>query len=71
LFYMNGKKSNFKTFNQEMGYKEEMKHFKEVLTGVTTPLLKAEEIFSSTRTVFAVNKSLGTGDSIIVSKGWE
>jgi len=64
LFYMNGKKSNFKTFNQEMGYREEIEHFKKVICSRALPSLTPLEIFYSTYTVLAINRALEKGSTI-------
>lgn len=65
-FYINGKKRTFKTFNQEMGYKEELKHFKDILIGQGLLLLKMEEIKSSTFTIFAISSSLQNGRPLTI-----
>ncbi|MDI6891101.1 MAG: bi-domain-containing oxidoreductase [Thermodesulfovibrionales bacterium] len=57
LFYA-GKRKSFKTFNQEMGYKEELQHFFDVVSGRVDLKLTPDEIFSSTLTVFKINDAL-------------
>lgn len=61
-FHFSGKKKTFKTFNQEMGYKEELQHFFDVICGKTGMRLSPEEIFYSTLTVFRINDSLLSGE---------
>jgi predicted dehydrogenase/threonine dehydrogenase-like Zn-dependent dehydrogenase len=58
LIYRDGKKHSFKTMGQEMGYREELQHFCDVITGKVTPQLTAEEVFYSTQTVFSINTSI-------------
>jgi len=57
-YYFSGKNKTFKTFNQEMGYKEELQHFFDVIKNQTLPMITPEEIFLSTQAVFKINKSL-------------
>ena len=63
-FWLSGKKRNFKTFNQEMGYKEELKHFFNVITGKEKPKINFHEIYSSTLGVFKINESLRLGRAV-------
>jgi predicted dehydrogenase len=58
LFHVRGNKKRYKTFNQEMGYKEELQHFFNVITGKLKPAITPQEIFTSTLTVFKINESL-------------
>ncbi len=60
-FYYSGKKKTFKTLNQEIGYKEELQHFFNVISGKSAPALTADDIFNSTLTVFKINESLAKG----------
>ncbi|MFQ5964064.1 MAG: bi-domain-containing oxidoreductase [Candidatus Scalinduaceae bacterium] len=60
-FYFEGKKKSFKTSNQEIGYKEELQHFSEVIKGKSDQELLFDEIFYSTLTVFKINESLDSG----------
>ncbi len=60
-FWFSGKRSNFKTFNQEMGYKEELHHFVNVITGKEKPKISFQEIYKSTLAVFKINESLRLG----------
>jgi len=62
--WLGGKKLNFKTFNQEMGYKEELNHFLNVIQGKEKPNLTFEEIYYSTLTVFKINESLSKGKEV-------
>lgn len=64
--YVSGKKTRFKTFNQEMGHKEELKHFIDAVHGNKSHMLKPEEIFYSTMAVFNINDSLASGKPIDV-----
>ncbi len=58
LIYRDGKKQSFKTMSQEMGYREELGHFADVVGGKVTPLVSPEDIFYSTKAVFDINHSL-------------
>jgi len=60
--YSGGKRRVFRTNSQEMGYKEELNYFVDVIKGKTFSILSPEEIFLSTLTVFKINQSLGTGN---------
>lgn len=61
LFYRNGKKKQFKTTRQEMGYREELTYFFNLVRGNTSCKLTSRELFSSTLTTFKINESLGSG----------
>jgi predicted dehydrogenase len=61
-FHFLGKKKTFKTINQEMGYREELQHFFDVIRGKSGMHLSPEEIFYSTLTVFRINDSLFSGE---------
>ncbi|GER94640.1 hypothetical protein A45J_2404 [hot springs metagenome] len=63
-YWLGGKTKKFKTLNQEMGYKEELKHFIDVITGKDTPKIQYEEIYYSTLCVFKINESLSKGQVI-------
>ena len=63
-FYYSGRKKTFKTLNQEIGYKEELQHFFNVISGKSDPGLTADDIFSSTLTVFKINESLAKGKPV-------
>jgi len=67
ICYRDGKKRSFKTMNQQMGYKEELQHFVDVVTGKISAAVKPEEIFYSTQTVFCINNSLEKGVPINVN----
>lgn len=58
FFHYSGKRKSFKTFNQEMGYKEELQHLFDVVSGRVGPKPTPDEIFSSTLTVFKINEAL-------------
>ena len=58
LIYRDGKKQSFKTMSQEMGYREELGQFADVVGGKVTPLVSPEDIFYSTKAVFDINHSL-------------
>ncbi len=60
-FFESGRKKVFKTMNQEMGYKEELKHFFAVVRGETPALLSPNDVFLSTQSVFKINDSLAHG----------
>jgi predicted dehydrogenase/threonine dehydrogenase-like Zn-dependent dehydrogenase len=57
-FYVRGSKKRYKTLNQQMGYKEELQHFFDAVSGKTKPQVIPQEIFTSTLTVFKINESL-------------
>ncbi len=61
-FHSSGRKKTFKTMNQEMGYREELQHFFDVIRGKSGMNLSPEEIFCSTLTVFRINDSLFSGE---------
>ncbi len=63
-YYCSGKKKTFKTFNQEMGHKEELKSFFDVIKGKSVEIMTPQEIFLSALTVFKINESLHTGNSV-------
>lgn len=67
IFHVAGKKKTFKTFNQAMGYQEELKHFFDVGKRDTEPKFSPEEIFHSTATVFGIHESLATGQPVSIS----
>lgn len=61
ILYQGGKKRTFKTLNQEMGYREELQHFADLVTGKMEPLVAPKEYFYSTAAVFCIDRSLETG----------
>ena len=67
-FYQNGKKKAFKTSNQAMGYKEELKYFFDVIKGDDEPKLTADEIFYSTLAVFKIHESLQKGQVVEIKE---
>jgi polar amino acid transport system substrate-binding protein len=58
IFHRVGRSKSFRTMNQEMGYREELQHFADVLSGKSSPCLTPIEVFYSTQTVFSINTSL-------------
>jgi len=56
--FTNGAKKRYKSFKQEIGYKEELQHFYDVITNKSKPMITPQEIFLSTLTVFKINESL-------------
>jgi len=66
-FHRTGKKKSFKTFNQSMGYQEELKHFFDVVKGGTEPKMSPDEIFLSTAAVFAIHESIAKGLPVTIS----
>lgn len=65
--YCSGRKKTFKTFNQEMGYKDELRHFFSVISGESVPEVTANDIFCSTLTVFKINESLARGKPVEIA----
>lgn len=63
-FHFAGRKRTFKTFNQTMGYKEELTHFFDVVKGNAESKLSPDEIFYSTLTVFKIHESLKKGQAV-------
>ncbi|MCL5422232.1 MAG: bi-domain-containing oxidoreductase [Nitrospirae bacterium] len=59
--HRDGKSKSFKTMNQEMGYKEELQHFLDVIAGTSDAKLTVNDIFISTMTVFKMNEALDRG----------
>lgn len=59
--HFSGKKKIFKTINQQMGYREELQHFFDIIKNLTAQSLTAEECFISTLCVFKINKALEEG----------
>lgn len=60
-YWLSGKTKSFKTFNQEMGYKEELIHFFNVISEKESPKINFEEIYCSTLTVFKIHESIEKG----------
>ena len=56
--WLKGKNKRFKTMNQEMGYKEELTHFMNVIKGNEILKLTYDEIYYSTLTIFKINESI-------------
>ena len=61
IFYIRGRKRKYKTLNQQMGHKEELQHFFDVITGKSRPKMTSQGIFISTLTVFKINEALEKG----------
>ena len=66
ILYLNGKKSVYKTFNQEIGYKEEIRHFIEMVKGKEKPIMTFDEIVLSSLTTFKINESLSKGINVSI-----
>jgi predicted dehydrogenase/threonine dehydrogenase-like Zn-dependent dehydrogenase len=65
-FHSAGKKRTFGTYNQSMGYQEELTHFFDVIKGDAEPKLTPDEIFHSTSAVFSIHESLATGQPVFI-----
>ena len=61
--YKKGKKKRFKTVSQEIGYREELQHFFDVIRGKSC-IMTPNEIFASTLTTFKVKESLSKGTQV-------
>ena len=59
-----GKTQTFKTNSQEMGYGQELKAFIDCAVGTSKPDLSMSEMFATMDIIFAIEKSLATGQSI-------
>lgn len=59
-----GKNETFKTSGQELGYKEELKHFAQCVKGQEKLMVSLEEAFTTMSTIFAIERSLATGRAI-------
>lgn len=62
--WFNGKRKKYATLNQEIGYKEELTNFFDVVRGKGKPEMTFKEIYYSTLAVFCINKSLNLGREI-------
>ena len=60
----NGKTIVYKTSSQEMGYSEELDHFKNCLSGKENQIVSMEEIFATMKTIFAIENSLATANAV-------
>ncbi len=56
----------FNTANRDLGYAEELKHFGRVARGLETPIASASDMLATMRAVFAIEKSLATGQPVMV-----
>lgn len=66
LFWLTGRTKRFKTLNQEIGYREELNHFIDVIKGNEKPKITYEEIYYSTLTTFKIIESLSKGKVIFI-----
>jgi predicted dehydrogenase/threonine dehydrogenase-like Zn-dependent dehydrogenase len=62
-----GKTETFKTTGQEMGYSQELKAFIESVSGQTEPSLGVADLFATMDVIFAVERSLATGQTITIN----
>ena len=62
--HRSGKNVAFKTRGQEMGYKDELKHFVNCVSEKETLIISPDEIFSTMKTIFAIEKSLATANVV-------
>lgn len=58
LLHSGGRKKKFRTWNQEMGYREELEYFFRYVRGEVSVELTTEEVFFSTAAVLAAHKSI-------------
>ena len=58
MFHSGGSRKKFRTWNQEMGYREELEYFFQYIRGESAVRLTPEEIFFSTAAVLSAHKSL-------------
>ena len=58
FFHRHGRRTAYRTFNQEMGYLQELRNFAGAIRGTDQPGLTPDEIFISTRTVFCIKRAL-------------
>ena len=64
--FFSGKKKNFRTSGQKMGYQEELENFFSAIAGNEISKLTKEEIFMSTLATFKILESLQSGSSITI-----
>ena len=64
--FFNGKRKSFKTFNQDMGYKNELEHFIDVIRGKIPPLITYSDIYYSTLATFKIEESIEKGTPIFL-----
>jgi len=64
--FFNGKRKSFKTFNQDMGYKNELEHFIDVIRGKVPPLITYSNIYYSTLATFKIEESIEKGTPIFL-----
>jgi predicted dehydrogenase len=63
-FYSKGKTETFKTRNQEIGYKEELKHFVDCVAGRTQNLVPLSDHFVTMETIFSIEHALATAQVV-------
>lgn len=64
LLYDKGKASKLKTSSRQMGYRQELQHFVDVITENKNTRINNSETFLSTLTVFKINESLDKGKAV-------
>ena len=64
IIYFNGKRKSYKTINQDMGYRNELENFIDVIKGKSKSLLTYREIYDSTSTIFKIEESITKGEPI-------
>ena len=64
--FFSGKKKNFRTYGQQMGYKEELQNFFDSIAGNEISKLTRDEIFMSTLATFKILESLQKGSSVTI-----
>ena len=66
---LHGKRGSrkFNTASRDLGYTEELKHFGRAVRGHEAPIASASDMLATMRTVFAIEKSLATGQPIMVT----
>lgn len=67
LIQKNGKKRRVKLRNQDMGYQFELENFINIISGKSKIEFFPKEMFSSTLTVFEINKSLELGVPVSIN----
>jgi len=65
IIYENGKKSKEKSANQDKGFKNEFKAFKEAVTS-GIPAISFESIYNTTKTTFKILESINSGTVVDV-----
>lgn len=57
----------FNTSSRELGYREELLHFAEIVRGQTAPKTSQQEMLLTMRALFAIEQSLATGMPVMVA----